>query len=118
MIQIDNLPSQEKVVIQASSKTYIRLHSKSQKIQISCSKLFTDKEGEINVFVNNLKAFESSCVSYLFKNESYCLTKFFEFDLTNLSTSDDFFTVDCFIAENPKVTTSTKIYKLCKLFVG
>ena len=117
MIEIDKFPFEENIIIQTSTNTYIQINSKTQKIQITCSKLFTDRRGIIDVYVNNQRARDLRCGSVPFDapfEDVNCLAKKFEFDLTNLNTKEDFFTVECSIRENPNVKISTKLYKLCK----
>jgi len=119
MIEIDDFPYGEKIIIQTSTNTYVKINAKALNFQITCSKLFTDRRGIIDVYVDNQRAKDLRCGSIPFETtfeDVNCLAKNFEFDLTNLNNKEDFFTVECSIRENPNVKISTKLYKICEYF--
>ena len=74
------------------------------------------QQGVIKAVLNNqITTSTSSCLKFVngFSGvEDYCLSKAFDFDLSNISTRKEYFDIDCRIQEK-SISVNTKLYKLC-----
>jgi hypothetical protein len=117
-IVTDNFDPQEKVLVKTPVETYVSMLAKTKKIKVTCRKL-TLREGIIVVSLNGIQSSATKCNSYSIgfpSDDFYCLSKTFDYDLTNIESADDYFSVVCSIAQMETFKVQSKLNKLCKFY--
>jgi hypothetical protein len=117
-IVTDNFDPKEKVLVKTPIGTYVSMLAKTKKIKVTCRKL-TLREGIIVVSLNGIQSSATNCNSYSIgfpSDDFYCLSKTFDYDLTNIESADDYFSVVCSIAQMETFTFQSKLNKLCKFY--
>jgi hypothetical protein len=118
-IDISSIDSSENLFVENSCSKYLFFESSfSKKIRVKCTKNLelVSPQGVIEAVLNNqITASTSNCLNFVngFPGvEQYCLSKTFDFDLSNISTRKEYFDIDCRIQEK-SISVNTKLYKLC-----